>query len=71
MKDQSLPGSAPEVQNIRQPEFLAPGKDGDRHAVVPRSQLRDSPGLAPAFLRVATSAQHGTPVKLRYWTVPD
>ena len=44
----------------RQPESLAPGQDGDL-AGHPRSQLRDSPGFAPAFLRVATSAQHRTP----------
>src|ERR1700716_2037982 len=36
-----------------------PGQDGVL-AGHPRSQLRDSPGFAPAFLRVATSAQHGT-----------
>ena len=60
-RSQSFPGFlARSGGTQRQPESLAPGRDGDL-AGHPRSQLRDSPGFAPAFLRVATSAQHDIP----------
>ncbi len=60
-RSQSFPGFLARRGGAqRQPESLAPGQDGDL-AGHPRSQLRDSPGFAPAFLRVATSAQHRTP----------
>src|SRR5690348_6842898 len=53
-----LPGfPRPKWSAQRQPESLASGARPRRS---PRSQLRDSPGLTPVFLRVATSGQHGT-----------
>ena len=53
----------------RSPELAAAGVSGSRAkygdlAGHPRSQLRDSPGFAPEFLRVAASAQHGIPADL-------